>query len=176
MKRNFNLQLFAEPVQGSRIIYLFRILEENATQDGAKIAYVTENSMSIDKSADSTATKDGAIRTPGVAEVEVESTSIFQRGDSLIGRLKSAMLNGKLLEIWRVNLDDPVADQENQFAGTYYQGYLTSFEESATAEDFVEYSLTFGVNGNGVDGSITVPTAQQEEALYGFADTPKTGA
>lgn len=44
------------------------------------------------------------------------------------------------------------------------------------AEDNVELSLTFGLEGKGVDGYATVTAEQQEVAAYVFADTQKTGA
>ena len=40
----------------------------------------------------------------------------------------------------------------------------------------VELSLTFGLEGKGVDGYATVTAEQQEVAAYVFADTQKTGA
>lgn len=179
--RNFTVedlrhQLFAdaaEVVRGSRIVFLYRVLEEQASTTGTTLAFTTENNLSISKDADSTATKDGAIRTPNEAEIEAGATSIFKKGDLLIGKLKTAMLGGKLIEVWRANLDDPVSTAEGnqKFYGTYYQGYLTSFEETSNAEDYVEFSLTFGINGNGVDGAVTVTTQQQEEAQYQFVDT-----
>ena len=46
----------------------------------------------------------------------------------------------------------------------------------SNAEDNVELSLTFGLEGKGVDGYATVTAEQQEVAAYVFADTQKTGA
>lgn len=169
-----DLQLFNEAVKGTKIIFLYRVKSKSAQKTGTNIAFVTENGLSISKDADSTATKDGAIRTPGEAEIEVTSTSIFKKGDGIIDELKKAMLDDELLEIWRANLEDP-GTGDNKFKGTYYQGYLTSFEETSNAEDYVEYSLTFGINGKGADGDVTVTTDQQEAAAYVFADTTKTG-
>ena len=40
----------------------------------------------------------------------------------------------------------------------------------------VECSLTFGINGSGADGDVTVSVEQQEVAAYVFKDTQKTGA
>ena len=173
----FNLQLFAEAVQGKKVVYLYRVHEDAATVDGATLAFTTENSLSIDVDADSTQTKDGSIRTPASPEIEIESTSIFKKGDDTIETYKKAMLDNKLFDIWRANLEAP-GTGNNKFKGTYYQGYLTSFEETANAEDFVEYGLTFGINGKGADGDVTVTTEQQEAANYSFIDTPKgaTGA
>ena len=40
----------------------------------------------------------------------------------------------------------------------------------------MELSLTFGLEGKGVDGYATVTAEQQDVAAYVFADTQKTGA
>lgn len=166
-------QLFAEAsevVRGSKIVFLYRVLENAATDTGAILAFTTENGLTIGKDADSTATKDGSVRTPSEAEVEISASSIFKKGDELIDKLKKAMLEDKIIEVWRANLEAP-ATGENKFKGTYYQGYLTNFEEASSAEDYVEYNLTFGINGKGADGDVTVTVEQQEAAQYVFTDT-----
>ena len=170
------LQLFAEAVQGKRIVYLYRIASKEATANGATLAFTTENSRTMSKDADSTATKDGSIRTPGVAEVEISATSILAKGDTLVDDLEKAMDGDELMEIWEANLDEPAEEGDNKFKGKYFQGYLTEFEKTSSAEDYVECSLTFGINGSGVSGDVTVTTDQQEIAAYVFKDTQKTGA
>lgn len=174
--KKFDLQMFAEAVSGKKLVYLYRILEKAAAADGAALAFTTENTRTKSKDADSTETKDGAIRTPGAAEVEISATSILAKGDTLIDDLEDAMDDNKIIEIWEANLAEPVGDGTNKFKGTYFQGYLTEIERSSSAEDFVEVSLTFGINGTGVKGDVTVSTEQQEIAAYVFADTQKTGA
>lgn len=173
-----NLQMFAEAVQGKKIVYLYRILEEAATTTGALLAFTTENGRTKSKDADSTATKDGSIRTPGVAEVEITATSILSKGDTMIGKLEEALDNDKLIEIWEANLAEPAegTGNENKFKGRYFQGYLTELELTSNAEDFAEVSLTFGINGSGKTGSVTVSAAQQEQADYVFKDAAKPGA
>ena len=169
----FNLQLFAEAVRGKRLVYLYRVYSDGETKTGTNLAFTTENSRSVSKDADTTATKDGSIRTPGEAEIEISATAVLVKGDTLIGELETAMLKDSLIEIWEANLDEPIADSQNQFRGTYFQGYLTSLEKSSSADGFVEVSLTFGVNGNGAAGNVTVTAEQQEAAAYVFADTTK---
>lgn len=181
MKNVFNLQMFADgatAVSGKKLVYLYRILADAATTDGATLAFTTENSRTKSKDADSTETKDGTIRTPGAAEVEISATSLLAKGDTLIDMLEEAMDNDKIVEIWEANLEEPATGEgnTNKFKGTYYQGYITEFEKTSNAEDFVECSLTFGINGAGVKGDVTVTAAQQELANYVFADTKKTGA
>lgn len=174
------LQLFTEgakeAVQGKKIVYLYRVEKNAATKDGTQIAFTTENERTKSKDADSTATKDGSIRTPGTAEVEITATSILAKGDEIIDELEEAMDSDDLIEIWEANLDEPADAGDNKFKGTYFQGYLTEIDKTSSAEDFVEISLTFGVNGNGAKGDVTVSAEQQELAAYVFKDTTKTGA
>lgn len=159
-----------EAVKGSKLLYLYRVYEEGVTETGTIIAFTTDNSRSVSKDAESTTTKDGVIRTPSDAEIEITATSMLTKGDEIIGKLEQAMLDDKLLEIWEANLEEP-GTGENKFKGTYYQGYLTSFEKSSPADGFVECSLTFGINGKGAKGEVTVTAEQQEAAAYAFEDT-----
>lgn len=165
----------AEAIQGSKIVYLYRPISKAATMDGAVLAFTTENSRTKSKDADSTMTKDGAIRTPGASEVEISATSILAKGDTLVDQLEKALDDNELVEIWEVNLAK-AGTGENKFKGKYFQGYLTELELSSNAEDFTEVSLTFGINGTGADGECTVTAEQQEAAAYVFKDTAKTGA
>ena len=173
---NMNLQLFAEAVQGKKIVYLYRIKSKATTNDGATLAFTTENGRTKSKDADSTATKDGSIRTPGVVETEITATSILAKGDTLLDSLEDAMDNDELIEIWEANLAEPADSGENKFKGMYFQGYLTEIEKTSNAEDMVECSLTFAINGSGKRGNVTVTVEQQDIANYVFADTKKTGA
>ena len=169
--KKINLQMFAEAVSGKKIVYLYRILSKASTAAAAALAFTTENSRTKSKDADSTETKDGAIRTPGASEVEISATSILAKGDTFIDELEDAMDDDEIIEIWEANLEEPAGQGDNKFKGRYYQGYLTEFEKTSSAEDFVECSLTFGINGNGVTGDVTVSAEQQEIAAYVFADT-----
>lgn len=177
-----NLQLFSgssapkTAVQGKQIVYLYRLLKDAATDAATQISFVTENSKSVSKDSESTVTKDGSINTPGAPEVEISSTSILAAGDAIIGKLEEALENDDIIEIWEANLAEPIEGEDNKFKGRYFQGYLTEFEQTASAEEAVEYSHTFAVNGTGAKGEVTVTTAQQEMAAYVFTDTNKTGA
>lgn len=172
--KKFNLQLFAdatataEAVQGKKIVYLFRIF--GATGDAVAMAFTTENERTKSKDADVTATKDGSIRTPGASEVEITATALLKKGDDLAEKLEDAMDNDTLIEIWEANLDEP-GTGDNKFKGRYYQGYLTEFSLTSSAEEHAEYSTTFAVNGIGAKGDVTVSAAQQAVAGYVFTDS-----
>lgn len=165
-------------IRGSRIIYLYRILKDAATADAMSLAFTTENGRTKSRDADTTETKDGPIRTPGTLESEVTTTAIFSsESDEMITKLEKAVDNSDKVEVWEVNLDKPgKTGNEGKFAAKYYQGYVTEFELTSSAEDHAEASLTFGLEGTGADGYATVSVDQQEMATYAFADTEKTGA
>ena len=125
-----------------------------------------------------TETKDGPIRTPGALETEITTTAIFSsESDEMIAKLEKAVDDSEKVEIWEVNLDKPgTSDNVGKFAAKYFQGYVTEFGSTSSAEDHAEASLTFGIEGTGADGYATVSDEQQEIASYVFADTEKTGA
>ena len=165
------LQLFAEAVAGKNIVYLYRLAEKAKTEAAKNLAFTTENGRTKSKDAESTATKDGSIRTPGAAETEITAKAVLSKGDKLIAELEDAMDSDKLIEIWEANLEDSAEPGPNKFKGMYFQGYLTEVEITSSAEENVEVSLTFGINGSGKRGDVTVTTQQQEEAAYVFKDT-----
>ena len=119
MKKRFpmNLQLFAEAIQGKKLVYLYRIKKDAAAEGGTLLAFTTENGRTKSKETESTATKDGSIRTPGTTEVEVTATSILSKGDVMIDKLEDAMDNDEVIEIWEANLAEPAAEGENKFKG-----------------------------------------------------------
>jgi len=171
-----NLQIYAEAVQGSKIVYLYRIASEAASEDGVALAFTTENERTKSKDSDSTVTKDGSITTPGAVEQEITATSLLAKGDTLVEKLEDALDNDELIEIWEANLAEPAEGSDGKFKGRYFQGYITEVGISSSAEDYTEVSLTFAINGTGAKGDVTVSAEQQELATYVFTDTQKTGA
>lgn len=165
-------------IKGNRIIYLYRILKDAATDDATAVAFTTENSKSKSRDSDTVTTKDGTIRVPGEVETEISTTALFaSENDAMIDKLEKALDDGDKVEIWEVNMDKPgTSDNASKFAAKYFQGYVTNFELSSNSEDHAEASLDFGIEGKGVDGYATVTDEQQELAAYVFKDTSKTGA
>lgn len=171
-----DLQMFAEAVHGKKLVYLYRILSKAANTAGTALAFTTENERTKSMDSDSTPTKDGPILTPGEVEQEITATSLLAKGDTLVEELEDALDNHELIEVWEANLEEPAGEGANKFKGRYFQGYLTELSFASSAEDYVEASLTFGINGSGAKGNVTVTAEQQEIAAYVFTDTTKTGA
>ena len=171
----YKLQLFAEAVSGKKIVYMYRMLADAAKEAATHLAFTTENSTSMSRDADTTETKDGPIRTPGAVEIEITTTALLAVKDTMIQKLRDALVKEGKVEIWEINLAEAGTTQ-NKYKATYYQGYVTEFEKTSGAEDYVECSLTFGVEGTGADGEVTLTVEQQEMIeLYGFKDITKEG-
>lgn len=175
----FNLQLHTatekKAVAGKKIVYLYRTYSKASTDDGWILAFTTENGRTISSDSDSTATKDGSVVTPGTPEVEITTTSLMNANDTRIEELEQAIEGNKLMEIWEANLEKP-ATTSGKYKGKYFQGYLSELEISSNAEDMVEVSSTFAINGTGATGDVTVSQEAIDEAQYAFRDIQKTGA
>ena len=100
MRKTIDLQLFADAVRGKKIVYLYRLKKDAAKNAATALAFTTENGRTTSKDADTTETKDGTIRTPGAAEVQITATSVLAKGDTLIDSLEDAMINDELVEIF----------------------------------------------------------------------------
>lgn len=97
----FDLQLFAdavlETVQGSDIVYMYRLLEKASSQAAKGLAFTTENEESMSADSDTTETKDGLVAKAGSVSIEITASSILSKGDTLIDDLTSAL---KIVKKW----------------------------------------------------------------------------
>lgn len=164
-----NLQFFAEAVKGKNQILLFRLLSEQGTASATKLAFQTEHENTKTKDSEAVQTKDGAIRTTSGTEVEMSATSILSVDDELVTKLEDALDNDQLIEIWEVDITKKTTG--GKYPATYFQAYVTSFGKTPNAEDSVELSLEFGVNGSGVKGEATLTAEQEAVVQYEFTDT-----
>lgn len=166
--KTFDLQKFAEAVSGTNVVYFYRVASKATEKSAVMFPLVTQNERSGSKSADSTATKDGSVRTPGPTEVEITSSSIKAKNDPVIKEMNAAFNAGELIECWETDLSTKTTDKKCD--AIYYQGYFTDFGTSSEADGLVEVSTTFGANGAGVEGQVTLTAEQEEEIMYAFRD------
>lgn len=179
----FNLKMFDDAVtytaeQGKDIIILLRPMNKAKAQAAALIPFGTSDTESISADTDQTVTKDGVIGTAGSASVELSKEGLMHHNSAdpdatiSIDDLKAAMKKREKVEAWVVDLSRPAAT-EGKYLGTYYQGYLTSFETEAAAEDLASVSMEYSADGVGADGACTVDAKTKEIAAYVFKDTVK---
>lgn len=164
--------------QGKDIIILLRPMNKANAQAAALIPFGTSDTESISADTDQTVTKDGVIGTAGSASVELSKEGLMHHNSAdpdatiSIDDLKAAMKKREKVEAWVVDLSRPAAT-EGKYLGTYYQGYLTSFETEAAAEDLASVSMEYSADGVGADGACTVDANTKEIAAYVFKDTVK---
>ena len=158
--------------KGIDIILLFRLLKKSKEEAAWKLGFQTEHENTKTKDSDSVATKDGPIRIPGSLVIDFSATSILSVGDPYVDQLEEALDNDDIIEIWEINkAEKGTRDNADKYKATYYQGYVTSFGKSPNAEDTVEVSLEFGINGKGAKGFATLTADQEEVVQYVFKDT-----
>lgn len=157
-------------LMGKNTVLLFRLLKEQNTENAVKLAFQTEHELTESRDTDSTATKDGNIVTPSALETSLDCTSILAKDDTTADKLRQALRNYEKIEIWEVDLSSPKTGGTNQYKATYFQGYVSEWSKSPSAEDSIELSLTFTIEGQGVDGYATLTDAQQQVVNYVFKD------
>ena len=177
-----NLKMFdTTPVsytaeQGKQLIIMLRVLANAASKPAALIPFGTSDSENISADSDQTVTKDGVISTSGAASVELSKEGLMSHisddpdGTTTIDELKAAMKSRARVEAWVIDLARPGATT-GKYKGTYYQGYLTSFETEGAAEDLTTVSMDFAADGVGADGDCTVDNTTIQIASYTFRDT-----
>ncbi|EGO9936992.1 phage major tail protein, TP901-1 family [Enterococcus faecium] len=169
-----------EALKGIDFILLYRLLKKETQEAAWKMAFQTEHENGLSRDSDSTVTKDGNVQSLSPVEYDFSATSIVAKGDSHVDEMKQALLNGDIIEIWEINKAEQGTDDDaNKYKATYYQAYVSEFTPSAAAEDNVELSLSFAVNGVGQDGYATLTEDQADVVQYAFKDTVKatsTGA
>ena len=169
----------AELLSGKDVILFFRKRADHATEDGAKLKFQSEHSVSKSKNNEATVTKDGTVNSISDGENTLDLTSFAYTEDTatvpMWKELEAWYDDNELTEIWEVNI---ASLKTERYDVTYYQGYFTSFEMSYPGEGNVELSMSYAINGKGVKGTDTL-TAEQlasiESAAYEYQTIAKTG-
>lgn len=163
-----------EALKGIDLILLYRILSKAATEAAWKMAFQTEHENSLTRDSDAVVTKDGTVQSLKPVAYDFSATSLVGKGDPHVDEMRQAMIDGELIEIWEINRVEKGTDENaDKFKATYYQAYIGEYTPTSNAEDNVELSMAFAVNGVGQDGYATLTAEQEEVVQYTFKDTVK---
>ena len=165
-----------EALMGKNTVLLFRLLKDQGAQSAVKLAFQTEHELTESRDTDTTATKDGNIVTPSVLETSLDCTSILAKGDETADKLRQALRDYEKVEIWEVDLSTKgTGPDASKYKAMYFQGYVSEWAKSPNAEDSIELSLTFTIEGVGQSGFVTLTPEQENVVKYVFKDvTPAT--
>lgn len=173
MAENSVLQQAA--AKGIDIIWAMRIIEEEQSEHATVLAFQTEGELTESRDADSKITKSMTLRIPGTLETEGSMTAIWMRGDVAEKKFKQALRRGKKVGFWMIDSMDPDPSNSDKFMSEYFEGYLTERGMTFAAEDFVEMTYSFGLEGEGQEGYATLTKEQQAVVQYVFKDTTPLG-
>ncbi|HER5545760.1 TPA: phage major tail protein, TP901-1 family [Streptococcus pyogenes] len=183
-----------EAKQGIHSILLFRLLKEASSGAATKLAFQTEHEVGKSRDVDGQKTKDGIIQSVGALEYDFKATSILAKGDELAAKLEKAMEDGELVEIWDIDSEEAIKNnnaaengiakvwgiesgtsgENDKYLATYYQGYISSFSAKKNAEENIEIEMEFAINGVGKKGLATLTKQQKAAVQYAFKDTTKS--
>lgn len=160
----------AELLQGKNKILLFRRLADETNEDAVKLVFQTDHTFAYSRELDRIVTKDGVVVKVGELETEVSIEALQSKKDETYDMLQDAAIKGEKLELWEVNIDEDVKE-DDKYPAVYCQGYLDSWETNASAEDEAEISSNFIVEMEPQFGMATLTEEQEEAVQYAFRDT-----
>jgi TP901-1 family phage major tail protein len=170
----------SELISGKNVILFFRERAKHDKEDGSRLKFQTEHSLSKEKESDTTITKDGPMTTIADGESSFDISSLAYKDDNgtltVWENLEDCFDRGALMELWEVDISG-VSDSQLKVKPVYYQGYFTSFEKNAPAEGKVELSFSFTINGKGVKGEETLTSEQLaviKKTMYEYQTIKKT--
>lgn len=162
-----------EVISGKDYLAFFRLLEERQKKDAARIRFMTELSLNMEKETDSQTTVDGVVTSVADGENTIEFSSLAYRDTNsetieMWKEIRNWFLAGKTVEIWNVDINSGKLNQDTQKTEhlvDYFQGKLTSFEMSSPADGKVELNYSYTIDGKGIFDHKDVLTEEQAEAV-----------
>lgn len=162
-----------EVINGKDYLSFFRLLEDRTKKDAARLRFMTEQSLSMEKETDSQVTVDGIINSTADGENTLEFTSLAYRDTDgktieMWKEMRNWFLENKTVEIWNVDIKSGKLNEDNQkteYLVDYFQGKFTNFELSSSADGKVELTYEFAIDGKGLFDNKDTLTKEQEEAV-----------
>lgn len=155
-------------IHGKDKILMFRNLKDAKSKEAAKLALQTSHTLTYERNADFTQTKDGALSSPGVLETTLEIEAVTTV-DPVNLMLEKSVIDGDVLEIWEINYGAG-KDEQGKYSAKYMRGRLSNWELPADADDFATVSCSISVDGIPQEGKVTLSAEQESEIKYAFKD------
>ena len=162
-----------EVINGKDYLTFFRLLKDRTKKDAARIRFMTEQTLSMEKETDSQTTVDGVVNSIADGENTFEFSSLAYRDTDattieMWKEIRNWFLEGETVEIWNVDIKSGTLNSETsktEHLVDYFQGKLTSFEMSSPADGKVELSYSYTIDGKGIFDHKDVLTEEQAAAV-----------
>ena len=162
-----------ETISGKDYLVFFRLLKDRTKKDAARIRFMTEQSLSMEKETDSQTTVDGVVNSIADGENTFEFSSLAYRDTDattieMWKEIRNWFLEGETVEIWNVDINSGKLNSETsktEHLVDYFQGKLTSFELSSPADGKAELSYSYAIDGRGHFDHKDILTEDQANAV-----------
>lgn len=162
-----------EVINGKDYLTFFRLLKDRTKKDAARIRFMTEQSLSMEKETDSQTTVDGVVNSIADGENTFEFSSLAYRDTDattieMWKEIRNWFLDGETVEIWNVDVNSSKLNSvtgKTEHLVDYFQGKLTSFELNSPADGKVELSYSYAIDGKGHFDHKDVLTEDQANAV-----------
>lgn len=156
-----------QPIKGLDRVLVFDKI--NGSSAGT-LAFETENSLSESRDTESTMTKGGRVTSGGGYEATLSCTTLVSASSATLTTLRTAIRKGTKIEGWRVDTSGGIGEPTAKYPAIYFQGTVTSYEESAPAEGDAEASIEIAIDGVPQEGTTAFTKDQQESLQYAFKE------
>ncbi|PEH49304.1 phage major tail protein, TP901-1 family [Enterococcus faecium] len=154
------------PIKGNRVWYFIQSVKAAIGSPALLPAFQTEGTTTIGGDNIDEQTKMGRIILKSTDEHAIELTQYFAPDDESIQIIEDAKKNGGSVKVWRVIVDESMAEDEGESTKAYPAkfGYGIPDElEYDEGEDLVEISYTLNIIGKLQDG--TFPLSNEDVAM-----------
>jgi len=165
-------ELKRQMLEGKNKILLFRRLEDAHEEDAARLVFQREHTFEYERDLDRIVTKDGVVVKVGELEANVDIDAIQSKKDPTYEMLQEAMIKGEKLELWEVNIDEDLKE-DDKYPAVYCQGYLENWSPASSAEDEAEINSNFVVELEPQFGMATLTDEVESAVQYAFRDVTK---
>lgn len=161
-----------EMIFGKNKILLFRKYNGKETDEGSAtmLVFQVDHTFTYSRSLDRIITKNGTVVKVGGLESEVSIDAVQAKEDPTAELLKESVKNGDKLELWEVNIDEGLTDEDGLYPAVYCQGYLDSWEVGGNVEDESTVSSTFIVEKVPQEGFTGLAEEQELAVQYAFKE------
>lgn len=158
-----------KPTQGIKKVLFFQAMDgAETTGDDLRLAFQQEHTLTLEREALEEATKDGSIKGAGEINASLSLTSFVAKDDATYNLLKESFKNNEMIQGWEVDVTEE--SSSGKYEAIYFQGTLTSFEESASTDGFSELSTDVAINLIPQEGEVTLTDAEFTAVQYAFRD------
>ncbi|MBC2163418.1 phage major tail protein, TP901-1 family [Listeria booriae] len=162
----------SKPLLARKVWYFIQDVNEPVGSPAILPAWQTDGTTTYGGSMVDEQTKQGRLVAKSTDEHSVELSQYYAPKDTSINVIKNSKANGDYVKVWRVEVDESLAEEEldhSVYPAEFGYGLVDELELS-DGDDFVEASYTLNIAGTLKSGKfpLTDDDIAQLEAIYEY--------